>query len=72
MNNTYQLITKSNINLHIGNSSKNKLKEESKLYNFKFLYKTTTKNKFCSAGFENIDDFLKLIKPINSYYYIYI
>lgn len=71
MLNTYQLIKKSNINLHIGQGSKNELKEELKPFNFKFMYKITTKPKFCSGGFDNIDEFLNFIKPIDSYYYIY-
>ena len=71
MNNPYKLIKISNINLHIGNGAKNELKKEQKLYNFKFFYKIRTQYKNCSAGFDNINDFIQFIKPINSQYYIY-
>jgi hypothetical protein len=73
MNNTnpYKLIQISNINLHIGNGAKNELKKEQKIFNFKFFYKIHTQYKNCSAGFDNINDFIQFIKPINSQYYIY-
>lgn len=69
--NPYKSIDISNIKLHMGNGAKNKLKEETKLFNFKFFYKVGIKYKQVSAGFDTIEDFLKFIKPINSYYYIY-
>ena len=70
-NNPYKLVKISNINLHIGNGAKNELKKEQKLFNFKFFYKIHTQYKNCSAGFDNINDFIQFIKPINSQYYIY-
>ena len=71
MDNPYKLINISNINLHIGNGAKNELKKEQKLFNFKFFYKVESRYKNCSAGFNNLDDFIQFIKPINSQYYIY-
>lgn len=69
--NSYKFIDISNTKLHMGNGAKNKLKEESKLFNFKFFYKISTQYKQVSAGFDSVEDFLKFIKPINTYYYIY-
>ena len=71
MDNSYKLIKISDINFHIGNGAKDKLKEESKQYNLKFYYKINSKIKNCSVGFEDINQFLNLIKPIDSKYYIY-
>jgi hypothetical protein len=45
MENPYKLENIYNINLHIGNGAKNKLKEENKKYNFKFFYKIGTQYK---------------------------
>lgn len=56
--NPYKSIDISNVKLHIGNGAKDKLKEEMKLYNFKFFYKVGIKYKQVSAGFDTIEDFL--------------
>lgn len=69
--NPYKFVDVLNVRLHMGNGAKNKLKEESKLFNFKFFYKVQNKYKQVSAGFDSVEDFLKFIKPINTYYYIY-
>ena len=57
--------------LHYGDGSKNELKKENKLFNFKFMYNMENGLKFCSAGFNSINDFVKFIKPINKRYYMY-
>ncbi|ARF08490.1 superfamily II helicase [Catovirus CTV1] len=55
-----------------GNGAKNELLKLGKNYNFKFFHYVDKKTlKFCSAGFDKIDDFLNMIKPINKKYYIY-
>ena len=59
------------IKLHYGNGSKNELKKENKLFNFKFMHNIENGLKFCSAGFDIINDFVKFIKPINKRYYMY-
>lgn len=69
--NPYKSVDITNIKLHMGNGAKNKLKDETKLFNFKFFYKVGTQYKQVSAGFDTANDFLKFIKPINKYYYIY-
>lgn len=69
--NPYKSIDISNIKIHMGNGAKNKLKEEMKLFNFKFFYKVGAQYKQISAGFDSTEDILKFIKPINSHYYIY-
>jgi hypothetical protein len=71
-NNPYQLIKISNINLHIGNGAKNELKKELKQFNFKFYHKIDTKKiKSCSAGFDNINEFINFIKSFEKKYYMY-
>ena len=57
--------------IHYGNGAKNELKKESNKYNFKFYYTVNNKVKFCSAGFNDLQDFKKIIKPFNKKYYIY-
>lgn len=71
MLNPYKLVEISNTNFHIGNGAKNELKSESKLFNFKFMYKIKTQYKQCSAGFDSVEEFINLIKPIDSNYFIY-
>lgn len=60
-----------NYSIHIGNGAKDALKKENKPYNFKFYYKIDNSYKNCSVGFNNIDDFINFIKPINNKYYMF-
>lgn len=57
--------------IHYGNGAKNELKKETNKYNFKFYHTVNNKVKFCSAGFNDLQDFKKIIKPFNKKYYIY-
>ena len=69
--NIYKLHKINNFNVHSGNGAKDALKKENKLYNFKFYYKIDNSYKYCSAGFNNIDEFINFIKPIDKKYYIF-
>jgi hypothetical protein len=69
--NTYFYETHNNHKIHSGNGAKDELKKENKNYNFKFYYRMDKKIKFCSAGFNTIDEFKQLIEPINDKYYIF-
>ena len=71
--NEYKCVIEKDIIIHIGNGAKNELKKEKKKYNFKFFYNVNElkKIKTCSAGFDDINSFIKFIKPINNKYYIF-
>jgi hypothetical protein len=71
MRNDYECIKISKNNLHVGNGAKDTLKKENRKYNFKFYYKVDSSYKYCSSGFNEINDFINFIKPINNKYYIY-
>ncbi len=58
--------------IYYGNGAKNEVLKLGKKYNFKFFYRIDNKTlKYCSAGFNNIKNFLDIIKPIGNDYYIY-
>ena len=71
--NPYGYVIQNGITFHYGNGAKNKLKEEDKLYNFKFLHylHQLKQYKFVSAGFNTKDEFVGIIKPCYGYYYIF-
>lgn len=71
MRNNYENKKINNFNIHYGNGAKDALKSENKKFNFKFYYKIETSYKNCSSGFNKIEDFINLIKPINGKYYMY-
>ena len=71
--NDYAYIMDNNLTIHYGDGAKNKLGEDNKLYNFKFCYyiKQLNKLKFVSVGFDTINEFTNIIKPIKNNYFIY-
>jgi hypothetical protein len=71
MRNDYKNYNISNYSVHVGNGAKDALKKENKLCNFKFYYKVDNSYKNCSAGFDNISEFINFIKPIDNKYYMF-
>lgn len=71
--NPYNYVIQDGIKFHYGNGAKNKLKEEDKPFNFKFLHylHQLKQNKFVSAGFNTKDEFINIVKPCRGYYYIF-
>lgn len=57
--------------LHYNTGAKKALLESKKKFNFRFFYRLPKLQelKICSAGFDDIKEFVKLIKPIHGYYY---
>lgn len=71
LENPYGFIKVDNIMIHYGNGAKDVLKKENKQFNLKFYYNIETRIKFCSAGFDKLSEFKKIIKPFKEKYYMF-
>jgi len=71
--NIYNYCREKNLKFHYGNGAKNELKKENKKYNFKFYHyiESVQQLKFCSVGFDDLNEFINSINPIKGNYFIY-